>query len=128
MRPLGTRRPMLMADGPNVRWSLDFVSIAFADDRRFRVLTMVDDFSRECLALAADTYLLGVRVVHGELDTLIACRGKPWTIVSDNGTELTSLAVPKWCQETSVEWHYIAPGRPTQNAFVESFRTKCLNT
>lgn len=56
-----------------------------------------------------------------ELDAVIARRGRPNTIVSDNGTELTSMAILKWCQETGIEWHYIAPGKPTQNAFVESF-------
>lgn len=129
-RALGTRRPMLMPDGPNMRWSLDFVSDAFTDGRRFRVLAVVDDFTRECLALVADTSLSGVRVTR-ELDAIIARRGKPTTIVSDNGTELTSMAILKWCQESGVEWHYIAPGKPTQNALVESFngrfRDECLN-
>ena len=56
-----------------------------------------------------------------ELDTLIAMRGKPATVVSDNGTELTSMAILRWSQESRIEWHYIAPGKPQQNAFVESF-------
>ena len=106
------------------------MSDAFTDGRRFRVLAVVDDFSRECLALVADTSLSGLRVTR-ELDALLAIRGRPATIVSDNGTELTSMAVLKWCQQTGVEWHYIAPGKPTQNAFVESFngrfRDECLN-
>lgn len=129
-RALGTRRPMLVPDRINVRWSLDFVSDAFTDGRRFRVLAVVDDFSRECLALVADTSLSGLRVTR-ELDALMAIRGKPSAIVSDNGTELTSMAVLKWCQQTGVEWHYIAPGKPMQNGFVESFngrfRDECLN-
>lgn len=129
-RALGTRRPMVLATSANERWSLDFVSDAFTDGRRFRVLAVVDDFTRECVGLIADTSLSGARVVR-ELDTMIARRGKPHTIVSDNGTELTSMAVLKWCQESGVEWHYIAPGKPTQNAFVESFngrfRDECLN-
>lgn len=119
-RALGTRRPMLVPERPNERWSLDFVSDAFTDGRRFRILAVVDDFSRECLALIADTSLSGLRVVR-ELDAIIALRGRPDTIVSDNGTELTSMAVLRWCQETAVEWHYIAPGKPMQNGFVESF-------
>lgn len=119
-RALGTRRPMLVPDKPNERWSLDFVSDAFTDGRRFRVLAIVDDFSRECLSLVADTSLSGHRVTR-ELTELMAGRGRPKTIVSDNGTELTSMAVLRWCQKTGVEWHYIAPGKPTQNAFVESF-------
>ena len=119
-RALGTRRPMVLPVSSNERWSLDFVSDAFTDGRRFRVLCIVDDFTRECLGLIADTSLSGARVVR-ELDAIMARRGKPHTIVSDNGTELTSMAVLKWCQESGVEWHYIAPGKPSQNAFVESF-------
>jgi len=119
-RALGTRRPMLVPDRVNARWSLDFVSDTFTDGRRFRVLAVVDDYTRECLALIADTSLSGMRVVR-ELDAIIRWRGRPDTIVSDNGTELTSMAVLRWCQQTGVEWHYIAPGKPTQNAFVESF-------
>lgn len=129
-RALGTRRPMLLPGRTNERWSLDFVSDAFTDGRRFRVLAVVDDYSRECLALVADTSLSGLRVTR-ELDALIQLRGKPVTVVSDNGTELTSMAVLKWCQETGVDWHYIQPGKPMQNGFVESFngsfRDECLN-
>jgi putative transposase len=127
---LGTRRPMLLPSKANERWSLDFVSDAFTDGRRFRVLAIVDDYSRECLALVADTSLSGLRVTR-ELSKLIIQRGKPNTIVSDNGTKLTSMAVLKWCQETNIEWHYIQPGKPMQNGFVESFngsfRDECLN-
>ena len=119
-RALGTRRPMLVPNRPNERWSLDFVSDAFTDGRRFRVLAIVDDFSRECLGLVADTSLSGLRVTR-ELSAIMIRRGRPKTIVSDNGTELTSMAILKWCQDTGVGWHYIAPGKPTQNAFVESF-------
>lgn len=129
-RALGTRRPMLLPSRLNERWSLDFVSDAFTDGRRFRVLAVVDDYSRECLALVADTSLSGWRVTR-ELDALIRRRSKPVTIVSDNGTELTSVAVLRWCQQTGVGWHYIQPGRPMQNGFVESFhgsfRDECLN-
>ena len=119
-RALGTRAPLVLPQGPNQRWSLDFVSDTLTDSRRFRMLAVVDDFTRECLALVADTSLSGVRVGR-ELDSIIARRGRPQTIVSDNGTELTSMAILRWSQDTSVEWHYIAPGKPTQNAFIESF-------
>ena len=119
-RALGTRAPLTIAQGPNQRWSLDFVSDALSDGRRFRILAVVDDFTRECLCLVADTSLSGVRVAR-ELDAIIVTRGRPASIVSDNGTELTSLAILRWSQEARVEWHYIAPGKPTQNAFVESF-------
>ena len=129
-RALGTRAPMTMPQGPNQRWSLDFVSDAFACGRRFRILCVVDDFTRECLALVADTSLSGARVAR-ELDGVLAARGKPLTVVSDNGTELTSTSILRWSQERHIEWHYIAPGKPTQNAFVESFngrlRDECLN-
>lgn len=119
-RALGTRAPMVVAQGKNQRWSLDFISDAFTDGRRFRILAVVDDFTRECLALVADTSLSGQRVAR-ELDGLIAARGRPALVVSDNGTEFTSTAILRWQQEARVEWHYIAPGKPMQNGFVESF-------
>lgn len=119
-RALGTRAPMTLPQGRNQRWSLDFLSDAFSDGRRFRILAIVDDFTRECLALVADTSLPGLRVVR-ELEALVVARGRPAMIVSDNGTELTSMAMLRWSQERQVEWHYIAPGKPQQNAFVESF-------
>ena len=129
-RALGTRAPMATPQEPNQRWSLDFVSDALADGRRFRVLNVVDDHTREALATVVDTSLSGLRVVR-ELDRLVAARRLPAMVVSDNGTELTSTAVLRWAQERSVEWHYIAPGKPMQNAFVESFngrlRDECLN-
>lgn len=119
-RALGTRAPMALPQGPNQRWSLDFLSDAFTDGRRFRILAVVDDFTRECLCLVADTSLSGARVAR-ELDIVAARRGKPLSLVSDNGTELTSTAILKWSQETGIDWHYIAPGKPTQNALIESF-------
>jgi putative transposase len=119
-RALGTRAPMTIPQGPNQRWSLDFLSDQLSDSRRFRILAVVDDLTRECLALVADTSISGQRTAR-ELDAIIERRGKPFSIVSDNGTELTSMAILNWCQETGVEWHYIAPGKPTQNAFIESF-------
>lgn len=129
-RALGTRKPMVLPDGPNQRWSLDFVSDALTDGRRFRILAVVDDFSRENLVLVADTSLSGHRVAR-ELNQIIAERGMPKTIVSDNGTEFTSMAILKWVQETGIDWHYIAPGKPQQNGFIESFngklRDECLN-
>ncbi len=119
-RALGTRAPMLVPLVPNDRWSLDFVSDQFACGRRFRILAIFDDCTRECLTAVADTSLSGLRVAR-ELDLLIATRAKPRTIVSDNGTELTSNAILCWADQAQVGWHYIAPGKPTQNAFVESF-------
>jgi putative transposase len=120
-RALGTRAPMAMPQRQNQRWSLDFVSDAFADGRRFRILAIVDDFTRECLALVPDTSLPGLRVVR-ELDALIAARCRPAMIASDNGTELTGMAVLRWSQQTRVEWHYIAPGKPQQRSRTPSSR------
>jgi transposase InsO family protein len=119
-RALGTRAPMTIPQGPNQRWSLDFLSDAMTDGRRFRIFVVVDDFTRDCICLVADTSLSGLRVAR-ELDAIIAPRGRPAMCVSDNGTELTSMAILRWCQDTGIEWHYIAPGKPTQNAFIESF-------
>ena len=100
------------------------------DGRRLRILVVVDDFSRECLALVADRSLTGHRVAR-ELDRIAALRGLPLMIVSDNGTELTSHAILGWQRECGVAWHYIAPGRPMQNGLVESrigrLRDECLN-
>lgn len=129
-RALGTRKPMLLPSRANERWSLDFVHDVFTDGHKFRILAVIDDFSRECLALVADTSLSGVRTVR-ELNKLIQQRGKPNTIVSDNGTEFTSMAILKWSEDKAIEWHYIQAGKPQQNGFVESFngsfRDECLN-
>jgi putative transposase len=119
-RALGTRAPMIVPQLPNDRWSLDFVADQFIDGRRLRILVVVDDCTRECLALIPDTSISGIRVAR-ELDRLLAERGKPGTIVSDNGTELTSNAILQWADDHKVAWHYIAPGKPVQNAFAESF-------
>jgi putative transposase len=119
-RALGTRAPMVVPQLPNDRWSLDFVADQFIDGRRLRILIVVDDCTRECLALIADTSISGIRVAR-ELDRLLSERGKPKTIVSDNGTELTSNAILQWTDDHKVAWHYIAPGKPVQNAFAESF-------
>ena len=128
-RALGTRAPLTVPSKPNERWSMDFVSDSFTDGRRFRVLAVVDDCTRECLALEPDTSLSGPRVSR-ELDRIIARRGKPAACVSDNGTELTSMAILKWQKDRNVDWHYIQPGKPQQNAFAESFigrlRDECL--
>jgi putative transposase len=118
-RALGTRAPMAVPRIPNDRWSLDFVSDQLASGRRFRILAIFDDCTPECLAAVADVSLSGRRVAR-ELDLVIATRGRPGTIVSDNGTE-PSNAILCWADQTGVGWHYIAPGKLTQNAFVESF-------
>ena len=108
-RAVGTRAPILVETKQNARWSLDFVHDQFTCGRRFRILNVVDDVTRECLAAVPDTSISGKRVAR-ELTTLIQRRGKPGMIVSDHGTELTSNAILAWCAEHRVDWHYIAPG------------------
>ena len=119
-RAVGTRAPILVEAKANARWSLDFVHDQFTCGRRFRVLNIVDDVTRECLAAVPDTSISGRRVAR-ELTMLVEQRGKPGMIVSDNGTELTSNAILAWSKDHKVEWHYIAPGKPMQNGYVESF-------
>lgn len=119
-RATGSRVPAPVLALPNQRWSLDFVHDQLATGRRFRVLNIVDDVTRECLRAVVDTSISGRRVVR-ELADLVAERGTPKMIVSDNGTELTANAVLSWSGEAKIEWHYIAPGRPMQNGYVESF-------
>ncbi|NNH28808.1 IS3 family transposase [Rhizobium sp. SEMIA 4085] len=109
-RAVGTRAPILVEAKANARWSLDFVHDQFACGRRFRVLNIVDDVTRECLAAIPDTSISGRRVAR-ELTTQIERRG----------TELTSNAILAWSKDHKVEWHYIAPGKPMQNGYVESF-------
>ncbi len=129
-RALGTRRPMTIPQEGNQRWSLDFVSDVLNDGRRFRILNVIDDFTRECLTTVVDNSLSGIRVAR-ELDRIAERRGYPLMVLSDNGTELTSNTVLQWQEERKVEWHYIQPGKPMQNGFVESFngrlRDECLN-
>jgi transposase InsO family protein len=117
-RAVGTRAPILVEARPNARWSLDFVHDQFACGRRFRVLSIVDDVTRECLAAIPDTSISGRRVAR-ELTDLIDRRGKPDMIVSDHGTEFTSNAILAWSKDHRVEWHYIALGRPMQTDVVE---------
>ena len=108
---VGTKAPAPVLALPNQRWSLDSVHDQMASGRRFRVLNIVDDVTRECLRTVPDTSIARRRVVR-ELAELIAERGKPGMIVSDNGTTLTSNAVLAWYREIGVESHCIAPRRP----------------
>ena len=119
-RAIGIRAPIVVEAKANARWSLDFVHDQLANGRRFRVLNIVDDVTRECLAAIPDTSISGRRVAR-ELTNLIARRGKPGLIVSDNGTEFTSNAIFAWTREHGIAWHFIAPGKPMQNGFCESF-------
>lgn len=108
----------------------DRSSGSFNDGRRFGVLTVVDDHTRECLALIADTSLSGPRVVR-DLDAVIARRGRPLMVVSETAARFTSMAIPRWSQDRQIDWHHIAPGKPMRNGFIESFngsfRDECLN-
>jgi len=119
-RAVGTRTPMPVPALPHDLWVLDFVSDQLDSGRRFRILAIYDVCTRQCLAATADFSLSGRRVAR-ELDLLIARHGKPKTVGSDNGTELTSNAILSWTAKTGVGWHYIDPGKPVQNAFIESF-------
>jgi putative transposase len=129
-RAIGTRAPLEKARCPNAIWVLDFVSDALESGRRLRVFNVEDQFTRRGLGVEVDTSLPGRRIVR-VLDRLVAVWGKPAMIVSDNGTELTSNAMLRWTTQTGVVWHYIAPGKPMQNGFMESFngklRDECLN-
>ena len=117
-RALGTRVPMLVPQLPNERWSLDFVADQFNDGRRLRILVVVDDCAANARRSFPTPRSRGVRVAR-ELDRLLTDRGTPKTIVSDNGTELTSNVILQWADDHKVAWHYIAPGKPVQNAFAE---------
>ena len=116
---------------PNQRWWMNFVSDTFRASLRFRILAVHDDCCRENLGLIADTSISGDCVTQ-ELDALARLYGKPVSIVSDNGTELTSKAVLTCAKDNGVDWHYTDPGKPQQNAFIESFngslRDECLRS
>ncbi len=119
-RAIGTSAPLLVEARSNARWSLDFVHDQFSNGRRFRVLNIVDGVTKECLGAIPDTSISGCRVAR-ELTGIIDRRGKPSLIVSENGTEFTCNAMLNWCKEQRVDWHFIAPGKPMQNGFAESF-------
>ena len=124
------RHPLTPAVGVNARWSMDFMSDAFADGRRFRVFNLIDDYSRECLAIEVGTSLPGL-VVTRVLDRVAATRGYPEVIVVDNGPEFRGREMDAWACRKGVRLHFIDPGKPMQNGFVESFNDKfryaCLN-
>jgi len=105
-RATGTREPMPVPSDPSLRWSLDFLSDVFGPGRRFRSLAVIDDYTRKCLALVADTSISGQSVAR-ELDRIIRLYGKPETIVSDNGSELTSRAILEWQNGTGVSTPFL---------------------
>ena len=114
----------------NERWSTDFVSDCIAGGRTIRALTIVDDYTRECLGIEVDTSLGGMRVRRA-LEAVIETRGKPEVIVTDNGPEFRGRVLAGWSEERKVRLQFIEPGKPAQNAFIESFngrlREECLN-
>ncbi len=124
------RVPLGQATRPNQKWSMDFVAQRLADGRWMRVLTVVDQFTRECLCLHADGTLSGEKVAVA-LDKVIALRGAPQSITVDNGTEFTSKALDLWAYRNGVHLDFIRPGKPVENGYIESFngklRDECLN-
>lgn len=124
-------QPVFIATEPNQQWSIDFVHDRMSNGRPVRVLTVLDNFTRECLALEVDTSLPSRRVTRA-LDNVIASRGRPQSIRLDNGSELTSRHFLCWGIDRRIELKHIEPGKPVQNAFIESFngrlRDECLNT
>jgi len=124
------RQPLAIPIRQNERWSMDFVADALTDGRRFRSLNIVDDFNRECLAAQVDTSITGARVVR-VLEQLRELHGLPQVLVTDNGPEFAGQALDVWAYEQGVKLHFIEPGKPVQNAFIESFngkmRDECLN-
>jgi putative transposase len=119
-KALGTRAPTLVEARPSARWSLDFVHDQLVNGRRFRILNIVDDVTRECPGAIADVSISGLQVAS-ELSAIVASRGKPKMIVSDSGTELTSNTTLAWSAEMGIEWPYIMPGKPMQNGYLEAF-------
>lgn len=126
----GERTPLQQARRPNESWSMDFVADALANGRRIRCLTLVDNFTKESLAIVADTSIIGLRVAH-ELDQVIAARGAPSSISVDNGPEFAGRVLDEWAYRNGVRLRFIRPGKPVENAYVESFngkfRDECLN-
>jgi len=124
------RQPLALPTRTNQRWSMDFVSDGLGDGRKFRSLNIVDDYSRECVAAEVDTSIPGERVVR-VLEWLNELRGLPEVLVTDDGPEFAGQALDIWAYERGVKLHFIQPGKPIQNAFIESFngkmRDECLN-
>jgi putative transposase len=125
----GAQRPPAPS-APNERWSLDFVHDRLATGRTLRLLNVHDDYTRECLWIEADTSLSGGRVAR-ILSQVSELRGRPKSLITDNGPEFAGLALDRWTHEHQVEHRFIAPGKPAQNGYIESFngklRDECLN-
>ena len=126
-----SRVPLPAATEANERWSMDFVSTRLSDGRWFRTLTVIDLYTRECLALCADRSLTGLKVAEA-LNRVLRQRPAPQSITVDNGTEFVSRAMDTWAYAHEIKLEFIRPGKPVENAFIESFngrlRDECLNS
>jgi putative transposase len=124
------RVPLASATQPNQRWSMDFVSDRLADGRWFRILTVVDQFTRECILLCAERSISGHQVCSA-LEQAIQERGAPESITLDNGSEFASKVMDAWAYQKGIQLHFTRPGKPVENGFIESFngrlRDECLN-
>lgn len=128
--PERVKQPLMIPTAPNQMWSIDFMSDALVDGRKVRLLNVLDDFNRQSLAIEVDTSLPTLRVIR-VLEALIAGRGKPSNIRTDNGPEFISHLLQQWCEKNTISLQYIQPGRPMQNAYIErkngSVRREFLN-
>ena len=128
--PQRVKQPLSVPTAPNQVWSIDFMSDALVDGRKFRLLNVIDDFNRESLAIEVDTSLPSLRVIR-VLEQLINKRGKPANIRVDNGPEFISHKLEQWCREKQITLQFIQPGKPMQNAYIErkngSIRRELLN-
>lgn len=128
--PDRVKQPLTVPTAPNQVWSLDFMSDALVDGRKFRLLNVIDDFNRESLAIEADSSLPTLRVIR-VLERLVKQRGKPANIRTDNGPEFISHKLEQWCRTHEITLQFIQPGRPMQNAYIErkngSIRRELLN-
>ncbi|WP_420340723.1 integrase core domain-containing protein [Roseibium sp.] len=124
------RQAMTVPNQLNMRWSMDFLHDQLRNGRCIPVLNVIDDYSRQCLASIIDTSIRGVRVAW-EFDQLITWHGGSFSIVCANGTEFTSMAMFDWSKRTGASLHFIRPGKPNENALIESFnrrqRYECMN-
>lgn len=120
----------VVPDRINTRWSMDFVHDATSDGRKLRMLNIIDDCTRRCLRIEVDTSVSGERVAR-TLDQVVELHGKPQSLLMDNGPEFISRKMDEWAYRNNVRLQFIEPGKPTQNAYVESFngtlRNECLN-
>ena len=124
------RLELPLAAKPNHRWSMDFMQVALSNSRRFRLLCVIDQFTKECLLIVADFSISGTSVVR-ELEWLLLTRGKPEAITVDNGPEFAGIVLDRWAYKNQVKLDFIRPGKPVENAYIESFngklRHECLN-